>query len=149
VPRLGRRGVVPATRAVAEQELAALHRIGARTLCWAEPLYPGTLAAVEDAPPVLSLLGSGEVLAAPMVAVVGARNASANGRRLAQDLAAGLGEEGIAVISGMARGINAAAHLGSLATGSIAVVAGKPRRVRQSRYCGHCEARCSNARHGG
>ena len=124
MPRLGRRGVVPATRAVAEQELAALHRIGARTLCWGEPLYPGTLAAVEDAPPVLSLLGRGEVLAAPMVAVVGARNASANGRRLAQDLAAGLGEEGIAVISGMARGIDAAAHLGSLATGSVAVVAG-------------------------
>ncbi len=124
MPRLGRRGVVPATRAVAEQELAALHRIGGRTLCWGEPLYPGTLAAVEDAPPVLSLLGSGEVLAAPMVAVVGARNASANGRRLAQDLAAGLGEEGIAVISGMARGIDAAAHLGSLATGSVAVVAG-------------------------
>jgi DNA processing protein len=73
---------------------------------------------------VLSLLGQGEVMAAPMVAVVGARNASANGRRLAQDLAAGLGEEGIVVISGMARGIDAAAHLGALATGSAAVVAG-------------------------
>jgi DNA processing protein len=64
------------------------------------------------------------MLAAPMVAIVGARNASANGRRLAQDLAAGLGEEGIVVVSGMARGIDAAAHLGALAAGSAAVVAG-------------------------
>jgi DNA processing protein len=124
VPRLGRRDVTPATRAVAERELAALDRIGGRAVCWGEPLYPGALAAVEDAPPVLSLLGHGEVLMAPMVAVVGARNASANGRRLAQDLAAGLGEEGIVVVSGMARGIDAAAHLGALAAGSVAVVAG-------------------------
>lgn len=73
---------------------------------------------------MLSLLGRGELLAAPMVAVVGARNASANGRRLAQDIAAGLGEHGIVVVSGMARGVDAAAHLGALASGSAAVVAG-------------------------
>ncbi|HEV2187720.1 MAG TPA: DNA-processing protein DprA [Stellaceae bacterium] len=124
VPRLGRRDVTVATRAAAEQELAALDRIGARVLCWGEPLYPRPLEAVEDAPPVLTLLGQAEFLAAPIVAVVGARNASANGRRLAQDIAAGLGEEGIVVASGMARGIDAAAHAGALATGSIAVVAG-------------------------
>jgi DNA processing protein len=73
---------------------------------------------------VLTLLGRGELLAAPIVAIVGARNASANGRRLAHELAAGLGEAGIVVASGMARGIDAAAHGGALATGSIAVVAG-------------------------
>jgi DNA processing protein len=124
VPRLGRRGVAVFSRAAAEQELAALDRIGGRIVCWGEPLYPSALAAVEDAPPLLSLLGRAEFLAAPIVAIVGARNASANGRRIAQDLAAGLGEQGIAVASGMARGIDSAAHAGALATGSIAVVAG-------------------------
>jgi DNA processing protein len=124
VPRLGRNGIVPASRKVAEQEMTALERIGGRLLCWGEPLYPKALEAVEDAPPVLALLGQEEFLAAPIIAVVGARNASANGRRLAQDIAAGLGEEGIVVVSGMARGIDAAAHAGALATGSIAVVAG-------------------------
>jgi DNA processing protein len=129
VPRLDRRGgnqnrVVPATLAEAERELTALARIGARLLCWGEPLYPSTLAAVEDAPPVLALIGREELLAAPIVAVVGARNASANGRRLAQELAAGLGEAGIVVVSGLARGIDAAAHTGALETGSVAVLAG-------------------------
>jgi len=124
VPRLGRRDVTVTSRADAERELAALGRIGARILCWGEPLYPKPLEAVEDAPPVLTLLGRADLLGAPIVAMVGARNASANGRRLAQDIAAGLGEEGIVVASGMARGIDAAAHAGALATGSVAVVAG-------------------------
>jgi DNA processing protein len=93
-------------------------------VCWGEPAYPPALAQVEDAPPVLTVLGRPELLLAPTVAVVGARNASANGRRLARELAAGLGEAGIVVISGMARGIDAAAHIGALDTGSIAVVAG-------------------------
>jgi len=124
VPRLGRRDVTVSSRAAAEKELAALSRIGARLVCWGEPTYPSGLAAVEDAPPILTLLGRDELLSAPIVAVVGARNASANGRRLAHDLAAGLGEAGIVVVSGMARGIDAAAHGGALATGSVAVVAG-------------------------
>ena len=124
VPRLGRRDVVPPPRAAAERELAALARRGARLVCWGEPDYPATLAAIDDAPPVLSVLGRAELLAVPIVAVVGARNASANGRRLAHDLAAGLGEAGVVVASGMARGIDAAAHGGALATGSVAVVAG-------------------------
>jgi DNA processing protein len=124
VPRLGRDRVAPASRADAEREMTALDRIGGRFICWGEPSYPNALEAVEDAPPVLALLGRGELLASPIVAVVGARNASANGRRLAQDISAGLGEEGIVVVSGMARGIDAAAHAGALATGSIAVVAG-------------------------
>jgi DNA processing protein len=123
LPRLSRRATAMSRRA-AEAELAALDRLGARLLCWGEPGYPASLAALEDAPPVLSLLGRAELLAAPIVAVVGARNASANGRRLAHDIAAGLGEAGVVVVSGMARGIDAAAHLGSLASGSLAVVAG-------------------------
>ena len=118
LPRLARRGeraktVTAVTRAEAEIELAAVDRAGARLVCWGEPLYPSALATIEDAPPL-----------APIVAVVGARNASANGRRFARDLAAALGRGGLVVISGLARGIDAAAHLGGLETGSVAVVAG-------------------------
>src|SRR5690348_1336856 len=108
----------------AETELAALARLGARLVCWGEPDYPAALANVEDAPPVLTVLGNPALLQAPIVAVVGARNASANGRRIASELSAGLGEAGIVVASGMARGIDAAAHLGALDSGSVAVVAG-------------------------
>jgi DNA processing protein len=129
LPRLARRGersqtVVAVTRPEAEAELAALHRIGARLVCWGEPAYPNALAAIEDAPPVLTVLGEAEMLRRPMIAVVGARNASANGRRVARDLAASLGRGGLVVISGLARGIDAAAHLGALETGSVAIVAG-------------------------
>jgi len=124
LPRLGTQPVAPISRQQAERELATLDRLGGQLLCRGEPLYPETLAAVEDAPPVLSVLGQIELLARPIVAVVGARNASANGRRLAHDLAAGLGAAGIVVASGMARGIDAAAHAGALATGTVAVVAG-------------------------
>lgn len=123
LPRLSR-PVTAVSRGAAEAELAALDRLGGRLVCWGEPLYPSALAQIEDAPPALTVLGHPEMLLAPMVAVVGARNASANGRRLARELAAGLGEAGIVVISGMARGIDAAAHLGALDTGSVAVVAG-------------------------
>jgi DNA processing protein len=129
LPRLARRGdraktVSAVTRAEAEAEFAALHRAGARLVCWGEPGYPSALAMVEDAPPILTVLGQAELLQRPMIAVVGARNASANGRRFARDLAAALGRGGLVVISGLARGIDAAAHLGALETGSVAVVAG-------------------------
>ena len=129
LPRLARRGerartVTAVTRAQAEAEFAALHRAGARLICWGEPLYPSALAMLEDAPPILSVLGRVELLQMPMIAVVGARNASANGRRLARELAAALGRGGLVVASGLARGIDAAAHLGALETGSVAVVAG-------------------------
>jgi DNA processing protein len=129
LPRLARRGerattVTAVTRAAAEAELAALHRAGARLVCWGEPGYPSALAAIDDAPPILTVLGEAQLLQRPMIAVVGARNASANGRRLARDLAAELGLGGLVVISGLARGIDAAAHLGALETGSVAVVAG-------------------------
>ena len=123
LPRLSR-PVTVLSRREAEAELAAIEQLGGRLVCWGEPLYPEALTAVEDAPPVLTVLGRAGLVLAPMVAVVGARNASANGRRLARELAAGLGEAGIVVVSGLARGIDAAAHLGALATGSVAVVAG-------------------------
>jgi DNA processing protein len=115
---------VAPSRAAGEAELAALARAGARLLCWGEPDYPALLAAVEDAPPVLTMRGRSELLNRPTVAVVGARSASANGRRLARELAQGLGEGGAVVVSGLARGIDAAAHQGALATGTVGVVAG-------------------------
>lgn len=124
VPRLGRRNLAVCSRGAGEKEMTALARLGARLVCWGEPAYPETLANIEDAPPLLTLLGRDELLTAPTVAIVGARNASASGKRLAHELAAGLGEAGVVVASGMARGIDAAAHGGALATGSVAVVAG-------------------------
>jgi DNA processing protein len=129
LPQLARRSersktVTPVTRAEAEAELGALYKAGARLVCWGEPLYPGALAVIDDAPPILTVLGRPELLQRPMVAVVGARNASANGRRFSRELAASLGQAGVVIVSGLARGIDAAAHLGALETGSVAVVAG-------------------------
>lgn len=112
------------TRGEAEAELTALRRADAQLVCWGEPFYPSALAAIEDAPPILTVLGRAELLERPMVAVVGARNASANGRRFSRDLSASLGRGGVVVVSGLARGIDAAAHLGALEAGSVAVVAG-------------------------
>ena len=122
-PQRGHPIAVP-SRDEAAAELGAIERLGGRVICWGEPVYPPALAQVEDAPPVVTVLGRSELLGAPMVAVVGARNASANGRRLARELAEGLGEAGVVVVSGLARGIDAAAHIGALATGTVAVVAG-------------------------
>jgi len=129
LPELARRGGRKAplrlvTRAQAEDELAAHARLGARPVAWCEPDYPARLAALEDAPPVVTVLGDPARLARPSVAVVGARNASVNGRRFAETLAHGLGAAGLTVVSGLARGIDAAAHQGALATGTVAVVAG-------------------------
>ncbi len=108
----------------AEAELEAIEEIGARLIAVVEPDYPPALAALGDAPPVIMGLGDLALLQRKTVAVVGARNASANGRRLAHDLAAGLGAAGFLVASGLARGIDAAAHGGALESGTAAVLAG-------------------------
>jgi DNA processing protein len=113
------------SRAEAEKELAALAKIGAKLIFLGQPDYPEFLAQLADAPPALAVLGDAGLLAAPSVGIVGARNASANGMRLAEDLAAGLADQKIAVVSGLARGIDAAAHHGALRSGkTIAVIAG-------------------------
>lgn len=129
LPQLARRGgrtgplrIFPTT--AAQREVEALERIGARLLVRDEPDYPAALAAIDDAPPVISVLGDPALLGRKTVAIVGARNASANGRRLAEDIARDLGAAGFVIASGLARGIDAAAHRGSLATGTAAVVAG-------------------------
>jgi DNA processing protein len=120
----GRRPIRVCARAAAERELAAVEALGARLIALVEPEYPRALAAIEDAPPLIACLGHAHLLARETVAVVGARNASANGRRFARQLAAEIGREGLLVASGMARGIDAAAHEGALETGTAAVVAG-------------------------
>ncbi|HEY0521830.1 MAG TPA: DNA-processing protein DprA [Stellaceae bacterium] len=108
----------------ARREIEALGRVGARLVAACEPDYPTALAAIEDAPPLIAILGDADLLNRPAVAVVGARNASANGRRIAREIAADLGRREIAVASGLARGIDAAAHAGALDSGTVAVVAG-------------------------
>ncbi len=122
----GGRGVPLALfpRAAAERELAGLAAAGATLLAWGEPDYPAALAAIDDAPPLLAVKGNTALLGRRAIAVVGARNASANGRRLARDLASELGRHGLVVASGLARGIDAAAHLGAMASGTVAVLAG-------------------------
>jgi DNA processing protein len=110
--------------AQAEQELSAADRIGARLLSTDDADYPEALAAIYDAPPLLYVRGDTALLRRKAVAIVGARNASANGRRLAEDIARDLGAAGFVVVSGLARGIDHAAHRGSLDSGTVAVVAG-------------------------
>ena len=106
------------------REEQALARIGGRFLVLGDGDYPAALAALADAPPVLSAIGDGGLLGRPMLAIVGAREASLAGRRFAADLAAGLGQAGFVVVSGLARGIDAAAHDAALPTGTVAVLAG-------------------------
>ncbi len=116
--------VFPKSRA--EDEMARARELGVRHLHIGEPDYPAALAATEGAPPVLLVIGHAHLLARPAVGIVGARNASTNGRRLAREIAAGVAEAGIVVASGMARGIDAAAHQGALDGGTVAVLAGGP-----------------------
>lgn len=120
----GAAGYAPCPRGVAEAERAAGRRAGARLLLPGAPGYPGDLLAFADAPPLLWALGDPALLARPRVALVGARNASSLGLRMARRLAEDMGQAGFAVVSGLARGIDAAAHEAALATGTIAVMAG-------------------------
>ncbi|MDH3230169.1 MAG: DNA-processing protein DprA [Alphaproteobacteria bacterium] len=124
--RGGRRKIKVCAKSKAEAELAAAEAAGARYLFEGEPGYPKALAAAEDAPPILLVMGRSDLLNRPTVAIVGARNASTNGRRIARAIAAGVAAEGLAVASGMARGIDAAAHEGALDGGTVAVLAGGP-----------------------
>ena len=129
LPDLARRGglrraIRLCPRAEAQAELAAIERSGARLLAAIEPAYPRALAAIEDAPPLLAVIGAVSLLERPMVALVGARNASLNGRNFARRLAADLGRAGLVVVSGLARGVDTAAHEGAVASGTVAVMAG-------------------------
>ena len=112
------------SRADAVREIEAARKINARPILFGDPDYPALLAQIPDPPGVLYVKGNEDLLTRRSVALVGARNASLNGRRLAEQLAADLGRAGFVITSGMARGLDACAHRGGLETGSIAVLAG-------------------------
>ena len=117
------------SRADIERELDQASELGIRYLAACEPDYPEPLAHTDPPPPVISVRGRAELLSAPCVAVVGSRNASALGRRFAAQLAGELGQRGYTVVSGLALGIDAAAHQASLDTGTVAVLGGGPDHV--------------------
>jgi DNA processing protein len=134
LPGLARRGGASGsaricTRAEAEREIKVAGAAGVRFLALGEPGYPWRLAMIDDPPPLVAVRGHLAILERPMIGVVGARNASAAGIKLAGRLARELGEAGLAVVSGLARGIDAAAHRASLATGTVAVLAGGHNRI--------------------
>ncbi len=128
LPELSRRGgaksprLCPAPRA--EAELEAARTCGSAPIFTIEPGYPSALAAIDAPPPVLYVKGVRDLLLKPSLAIVGSRKASAAGTKLARLFASQLGEAGLVIVSGLARGIDASAHEASLDTGTVAVLAG-------------------------
>ncbi|MGE4528329.1 MAG: DNA-processing protein DprA [Rhodospirillaceae bacterium] len=119
-----KRPVGIASRAAAEAEIAAVAALGGRLLAMPDADYPPLLRAIADAPPLICVLGRAELLQSRCIAVVGARNASTSGCRIAAGFARDLAEMGFTVVSGLARGIDAAAHAGAGAARTVAVMAG-------------------------
>jgi DNA processing protein len=129
LPELSQRG--DSTRAVriaderdALRELEAVHRFGARFVGIGEPDYPPALREIDGAPPLLAVKGNMSVATTPAIGMVGSRNASISGAKFTAMVARACGDAGYAVVSGLARGIDTAAHRASLATGTIAAMAG-------------------------
>ncbi len=118
--------LIAATQTIAEDVIAACTSNNIDIITLLDSDYPPLLARTDDAPPVIYIKGRRALLARPCVAIVGARNASLHGRRMAETLARDCGAAGYVVVSGLARGIDAAVHHGSLTSGTIAVVAGGP-----------------------
>jgi DNA processing protein len=133
LPDLARRGGARAVRICprddAEGELEAAAKSEVSFVALGEDDYPARLAEIDDAPPLLAVRGKTSTLNQPMIAIVGSRNASAAGVKLAEQLARDLGAAGLVVVSGLARGIDAAAHRASVATGTVAVLAGGHERI--------------------
>lgn len=130
IPELAKRGgskrpIKVADTAAVKAEIEKTEAFGARIIVYGAPDYPKMLHTIHDAPPVIFALGHPQVWQRGVnVGIVGARNASANGCRFTQKIAADLGKAGICVVSGLARGIDAAAHSGAIATGTVGVIAG-------------------------
>ena len=129
LPELARRGGAKRPIRIAsveevEKELTAARRHGVRFVALGEPDYPLALQEIDSAPPILALRGQAAVLRNAAVAIVGSRNASAAGLTFAERLARGLGQGGFVIVSGLARGIDQRAHVASLETGAIGVLAG-------------------------
>jgi len=133
LPTLARRGGASApqicSREQAQREIEACAKFGVALVVRGEAHYPRRLQMIDDAPPLVAIRGNAAVLALPPVAIVGSRNASAAGVKITERLTRGLCEVGFATVSGLARGIDAAAHRASIATGTVAVLAGGQDRV--------------------
>ena len=123
------RAIRISSRGDAEREREAARKHGVQLVSWRDSSYPQRLAEIDDAPPLLAVRGNAGSLTRPMIAMVGARNASAAGMKFAERLAHELGEAGYVIASGLASGIDAAAHRASRETGSVAVLAGGHDRV--------------------
>jgi DNA processing protein len=134
LPELARRGGADRPGRIcseqdAQAELAASQRIGLRLVASGEAGYPPRLSEIDDAPPLLGIRGAPEVLMRPVIAIVGSRNASGAGLKFAGTLARELSEAGFVVASGLARGIDSAAHRASIEGGTVAVLAGGHDRI--------------------
>jgi DNA processing protein len=139
LPGLSRRG--GASRAIrvyprpeAEREMEAARKLGVTLVGVREEAYPQRLAEIDDAPPLLAVRGNAAALTRPMIAMVGSRNASAAGLKFAERLARDLADAGFVIASGLARGIDAAAHRASLTTGTVAVLAGGQDRIYPAQH---------------
>ena len=129
LPELAKNGgrkkpLIACSATEAQREYDSLKKRGGELLTVLDTDYPLALSATDDAPPILSILGNPKLLNKSCIGIVGARNASLNGRKFAQKIATDLGARGHIIVSGLARGIDTSAHTGSLNTGTIAVVAG-------------------------
>lgn len=130
--------------AQAEAEMDVARKHGARFVGIGEADYPAVLRRMDNPPPLLAVKGTGAVFGLTPIAIVGARNASLAGIKMARMLADGLGREGYSIISGLARGIDTAAHQGGLATGTVGVLAGGPDRPYPPENIGLCEEIAQN-----
>lgn len=108
----------------AQKEIDSIEKSGARLVVRGEDYYPALLSEIEDAPPALTVMGNPALLSKPALGVVGARNASLVGRKIAESFSQKISAAGYIIVSGLARGIDSAAHQSSLAGGTVAVVAG-------------------------
>lgn len=143
LPDLARRKgrpITPPSRAQAEAEVAALARLGGILIASGDAAYPALLRATDAAPPLIALRGDPAILARPAIAIVGSRNASAAGGAFTDSLARELGEAGLVIVSGLARGIDARAHKASFATGTVAVMAGGHDRIYPANHAALAEA---------
>jgi DNA processing protein len=145
LPDLARRGgaerpgrICTIEEALREMELARRH--GVSLVALGEPDYPSRLRMIDDAPPLIAVRGQATVFNNPMVAIVGSRNASGAGAKFAGVIAHDLGEAGFVVVSGLARGIDVAAHRASMESGTVAVLAGGHGQVYPPEHCDLLEA---------
>ena len=120
----GGKKIKPLKEEKAIEEIEKLNQIGGEIITRLDEDYPPLLGSIYDAPPVISLLGNKSLLKKRSIAIVGARNASLNGQKLAKQLASEIGNGGFLISSGMARGVDASAHAGALKTGTIGVLGG-------------------------